>query len=136
MDTNTGIGAGAVKILWDFCLHSASNHLSNRPDIVLFDYSQKKIYFFEISCPADINVPTKEYEKLHKYQPLAHDFYLMYHMSVELVPVVLGCTGVVSRDCCMHLRSIPGFTNSLFTTLQKAVILGTAHILQAIKFLS
>ena len=105
---------------------------SNRPDIVLFDYLRKKMYFIEISCPADINVPTKEYEKLHKYKQLAHDFFLMYNMSVELVPVVLGCTGVVSGDCYTHLRCIPGFTNSLFTTIQKAVLCGSVHVLQTI----
>ena len=32
-----------VKILWDFSLQSASHHLSNRPDIVLFDHVLKKI---------------------------------------------------------------------------------------------
>ena len=121
-----------VKILWDFSVYSSGNHPSNRPDVVLFDYSRKKICFIEISCPADINVPTKEYEKLHKYKPLAHDFFLMYNMSVELVPVVLGCTGVVFKDCYTHLHRIPCFTNSLFTTLQKAVLLGSVHVLQTI----
>jgi len=99
---------------------------------VLFDYSKKKIYFIEISCPADINVPSKEHEKLNKYRQLAQDFYLMYNMFVELVSVVLGCTGVVSKQCYTHVCSIPGFTTSLFTTLQKAVILGSVHILHSI----
>ena len=49
------VESSAVKILWDFSLQSASHHLSNRPDIVLFDYDLKKIYFIEVSCPADVN---------------------------------------------------------------------------------
>ena len=65
-----------VKILWDFILHSASNYPNNCPDIVLFDYSARIIQFIEISCPADVNVPSKQHEKLHKYKPLAHDFHL------------------------------------------------------------
>ena len=121
-----------VKILWDFSLHSICNHPSNRPDLVLFDYSENKIYFIEVSCPADVNVPSKEKEKLREYKSLAHDFYLMYNMTVELVPVVLGCTGVVSKECHTYLRRIPGFTKRLFTTLQKAVILGSVHVFQAI----
>jgi len=32
-----------VKILWDFSLHSISSYSSNRPDVVVFDYSEKKI---------------------------------------------------------------------------------------------
>jgi len=39
---------------------AVSYHLSNRPDIVLFDYAVKRTYFIEIPCPADVNVFTKE----------------------------------------------------------------------------
>ena len=53
-------------------------------------------------------------------------------MPVKLVPVVLGYTGVVSSQCYAHLCSIPGFTEILFSTLQKAVILGNIHVLRAI----
>ena len=45
-----------MKILWDFSLFTDHHHSSNRPKIVVFDYYKKKIYFIEISCPADINV--------------------------------------------------------------------------------
>ena len=120
----------AVKILWDFSLQSASHHLSNRPDIVLFDYDLKKIYFIEVSCPADVNVPSKEQEKLQKYQSLAHDYNLMYRMPVIIIPVVVGCTGVVSSNFITHLRRIPDFSNNLFCTIQKAAIIGTVHVLQ------
>ena len=48
-----------VKILWDFRLATTLNHPSNHPDI----------FFIEIFCPADINVATKEDEKINKYLP-------------------------------------------------------------------
>ena len=97
------IESSTVKILWDFSLQSASHHLSNRPDIVLFDYVVKKIDFIELSCPADVNVFTKEQDKIQKYQSLAHDYHVMYRMSVLIVPVVIGCTGVVSSNYISHL---------------------------------
>ena len=121
-----------VKILWDFSLVSENHHLSNRPDIVIFDYLKQLILFVEVSCPADINVPCKEQEKLRKYRPLARDFHLMYKMPVELVPVVLGCTGVVSTGCINYLQRIPGFTDGLFDTLQKAVLIGSVHTLRTL----
>ena len=124
------VESSAVKIMWDFSLQSASHHLSNRPDIVLFDYDLKKIYFIEVSCPADVNVPSKEQEKLQKYQSLAHDYHLMYRMPVIIIPVVVGCTGVVSSNCITHLRRIPDFSNNLFCTIQKATIIGTVHVLR------
>ena len=42
--------------------------LFNRPVNVLFLKEEKRIIFFEVSCPADINVLTKEQDKLNKYQ--------------------------------------------------------------------
>jgi len=77
------IESSTVKILWDFSLQSASHHLSNRrnrPDIVLFDYAIKKIYFIKVSCPADVTVVSKEQEKVQKYQSLAYDFHSMFRM--------------------------------------------------------
>ena len=89
-------------------------------------------YFIEISCPADVNVFTKEQEKVRKYQSLAHDYHSMYRMPVVIVPVVIGCTGVVSSSCISHLRRIPEFSNNLFSTIQKAAIIGTVHVLQCV----
>ena len=94
------------------------------PDIVLFDYQSSEILFIEISCPADTNVLIKEDEKLHKYHPLAHDFHAMYNMPVTIVPVVLGCMGVVSSCCLQFLKRIPGFSLRLFGRLQKLCCLG------------
>ena len=96
-----------MKILWDFSLESDHHHLNNCPDIVVFDYSKQLIQFIEVSCPADINVPSKEREKLHKYRPLALDFCLMYKIPVQIVPVVLGYMDVVSADCITHLCALP-----------------------------
>ena len=122
----------AAKLLWDFSLISPSHHPSNRPDIVLFDYQKKHISFVEVSCPADPHVMSKENEKLHKYCPLAHDFRSMYQMTVEIIPVVIGHSGVVSSRCHNFLQRIPGFCNSLFCHLLKATILGTVHTLRTI----
>ena len=32
-----------------------------------------------------------------------YDYHLMYRMPVIIIPVVLGCTGVVSPNCIKHL---------------------------------
>jgi len=127
--TPTSAETSAAKILWDFGLTMHQKHASNSPDIVLFDYQSHEILFIEISCPVDTNISTKEDEKLNKYHYLAHDFHAMYNMSVIIVPVVFGCTGVVSSRCLQFLRRIPGFSLRLFGHLQKAVLLGMIHIL-------
>ena len=97
-----------AKLLWDFSLVSASHHPSNRPDIVLFDYQNKKILFIEVSCPADPHVLAKEDEKIQKYCALASDFRIMYQMPVKIIPVVIGHSGVISSQCRRYLHDIPG----------------------------
>ena len=71
-------------------------------------------------------------EKINKYCSLAADFHHMYNMPVTIVPVILGCTGVVSSRCLQYLRKIPGFTLKLFSHLQKAVLIGTSQVLRTI----
>lgn len=82
--------SSVAKILWGFGLRTAHNHGSNHPDIVLFAYQWRQIYFIEISCPTDINVIPKEEEKMLKYQGLAADFQQMYGMPVTVILVVTG----------------------------------------------
>ena len=123
----------AAKLLWDFGLVTGNHHSSNRPDIVLFDFRKSSIQCFEVSCPADTNVISKEMEKVQKYQPLVSDLRQLYSsMSVETVPVVIGHTGVVTSHCKQYLKQIPGFSESLFYHLQKATLLGTIHILHTL----
>jgi len=118
-----------AKLLWDFSLMSTYHPPSNCPDLVLFDYQKKFILFIEVSCPADTHVLFKENEKLQKYHPLAHNFKNMYQMSVEVIPVVIGHSGVISSQCQSFLQYIPGFCDSLLCHLLKAAILRTIHTL-------
>ncbi len=50
------------------------NHIGNitarRPDIVLVDKDKKEVSLIDISVPTDRNIPTKQDEKIHKYQDL------------------------------------------------------------------
>ena len=92
----------------------------------MFDYCEKKIYFIEISCPADINVPLKEAEKVKKCHDQATDYNKMYDMHITIVPVVLGCTGVVSSACMGHIKKIPNFK-----TIFYPAIIGTICILRS-----
>lgn len=69
-------------------------------DIVVFDYLKQVILFIEVLCPADIDVSSKEQEKLHKYCPLALDFCLVYKMPAELVPVLLVLSLLIVLVIC------------------------------------
>jgi len=107
-----------AKLLWDFGIVTEGHVLSNRPDIVLYDYGHSTIKCFEVSCSADINVIAKESEKGRKY--LSELRSLHPGMSIKVVPVVIGHTSVISLQSKLLLNKILGFCDSLYHHLQKA----------------
>ena len=98
-------------------------------DNLLFLKEEKRIIFFEVSCPADINVLTKEEDKLNKYQVPVRKFSECYCQPVVLVPIVFSHSGVVSSKQQTYLKQIRGYNEYLFNNFQKATILGTINIL-------
>ena len=128
---------GRIKILWDFSIIAMSHVVSNRPGIVVFmKETPHKILLIEVSCPADINVLDKETEKITKYQQLAGEITRTYCQPVEIIPVVFGASGIISKRQKCHLQKIPAFTNRVFSTLQKAALLGTVNVLRNINLLT
>ena len=122
-----------VKILWDFGMHTVSPIACNRPDLTVFIKGDANyILLLEVSCPADVNIVEKEGEKIAKYQPLVRQLMQLHGQPVEVVPVVLGVTGVVSRQQKDYLKKVPAYSDSLFANLQKAVIIGTIFVLRDI----
>jgi len=89
------------------------------------------ILLLEVSCPADVNIAEKEGEKIAKYQPLVRQLMQLHSQPVDVMPVVLGVTGVVSRQQD-YPKKIPAYSDSLFANLQKAIIIGTIFVLRDI----
>lgn len=126
MATACIVDNSTVKLLWDLSLVCASHHSSNQqPDIVLFDHPKENILFIKVTCPADSHVLSKENEKLHKHCVLAHEIYLMYQMSVKIIMVVIGQSGVISSQCKTFLQSILGYYDSPLCHLLKAAVIHT-----------
>ncbi len=81
---------------------------AKRPDLIIKDLTGKKALIIDISCPNDINVVTKESEKVLKYQPLCAELRKMWEMECVVVPVVIGGLGAVSKKLSDHLAMLPG----------------------------
>ena len=101
---------------------------------VLFLKKIHRILFVEISCPADVNVFEKEDEKISKYLLLAREVSTCYSQPVEVIPIVLGHSGVVSCHHQRFLKKLPCYCDSLFQQLQQAALLGTISIIRDTKF--
>jgi len=51
----------------------------------------------------------------------------MWNVKAKVIPVITGATGTISESLKHYLRNVPG--KHKIKELQKAAILGTAHIL-------
>ena len=53
----------------------------------------------------------------------------LWEKKATVAPVVIGALGAISRDLVKHLKTL-GLNKNSLSQLQKAVLLGTVHILQ------
>ncbi|KAI5726927.1 hypothetical protein M8J76_011202 [Diaphorina citri] len=54
----------------------------------------------------------------------------LWKMKTSVIPVVIGCTGLISNYTCETIKEVPGKHNIL--TLQKTVVLSTARIIRKV----
>ena len=116
-----------VEIIYDQFIQTSRPIGANRPDLVVKDLVNKKVFIIDVACPNDINVGSKEVEKVSKYQPLRAELAKMWGLECIVVPVVVGGLGVVSKSFSGHLAKLPG--GPLGFMCQKIAMLGSKRIL-------
>jgi hypothetical protein len=75
-------------------------------------------------------VITKEAEKILRYKDLITEVQKTWNVKAKLIPVRIGANGTISKSLRQNLSNIP--VKHEIKELQKAAILGTAHILQKV----
>lgn len=83
-----------------------------------------------MAIPSDYNIQKKATEKMSKYVDLQIECQRMWRKKVEVIPVIIGATGVVDKNIRSYVGKIPGHHN--IYNLQRSAILGTAHILRKV----
>ena len=119
---------GKVEIWWDKSVETTNKLEHNRPDVVVVDRVRKKWVIVDFAVPWDKNVWSKENEKIGKYAPLALEVRRLYGVATQVIPVVVGALGVVSRRLGGYLKEL-GIPDVL-GGLQTSAIVGTANILR------
>ena len=61
-----------------------------------------------------------------KYVDLQIECQRLWNKKVEVIPVIIGATGIVDKNITKYVGRIPGCHN--IYSLQRSAILGTAHI--------
>jgi hypothetical protein len=69
----------------------------------------------------------KEAEKILRHKDLTIKIQRMWNVKTNVLPVIIGTTGTISKSFRKYLSNIPGCQK--IKELQKTAILGTAHIL-------
>ena len=120
-----------IELLWDMTLNTDREVGANRPDIVLRDKASKKTYIIDISCPSDVNVLSKENEKLTKYSGLRVELGKMWDSECVIIPVVVGGLGVVSEKFPDYLKMIPAELSTEMCV--KITLLGSERIMRSLR---
>ena len=121
---------GRYEVWWDQKVSTPTAFEHNRPDLVLIDHIEKKWTFVDFAVPFDRNVVSKEEEKVAKYKDLAAEVSRMHTVKVEVVPIVVGTLGMVSKNLLGWLKRIG--VDDVVGALQTSAIIGTSAILRKV----
>jgi hypothetical protein len=103
---------------------------TNKSDIIIHDNKKRTCMLINIAISGDRNVIKKEAKKILKYKDLTIEMQRMWNIKTNVIPVIIGATGTVSKSFRKYLSNILGIHE--VKELQKTAIFGTAHILQKV----
>ena len=83
-----------------------------------------------MAIPSEYSIQKKATEKMNKYVDLQIECQRLWNKKVEVIPVIIGATGIVDKNIKKYVGRIPGCHN--IYSLQRSAILGTAHILRKV----
>ena len=96
-----------AKLIWDFEFHLRKTTTARRPDLILEDKEQKKIWVCDMACPQQRNIETARVEKLMKYRQLAFEMRERRpEYEIVVVPVVIGALGGGMKQAIMDIGKI------------------------------
>ena len=100
-----------------------------KPDLVVWDEKEKTALIIDVCVPNDFGINRAEREKVTKYQDLKNALKETWNLkSIEVIPIIIGATGVMKDNLQGYLDSIPGKSKKY--EVQIAAIRGTVSILK------
>jgi len=89
-------------------VESSGEVTANRPDIIIKNNKEKSCSLRDVAIPADRNVVQKEPEKKLNYKSLCIEIQRMWNLKCPVIPVIIGATGIVTRNLRKNLETLPG----------------------------
>ena len=100
-----------------------------KPDITIWNKTEHTALVIEVSVPSDYGINAAERVKRNKYQPLMEDLRNSWKLrKIEIVPVIVGATGLVKKNLSELCDKIPG--KPAVSELQISALLGSKTIIK------
>ena len=110
-----------ATILWDSPIITDRHVPCYKQDIVIQEKKSDRCQIIDVVIPSDYNIQKKATEKMSKYVDLQIGCKRIWNKKVEIIPVIIGATGIVDEN----------IKNNIYS-LQRSAIPGTAHILRKV----
>ena len=95
------------EIWWDTKVSTKPTVKHNQPNMLLWRYQEKKVFIIDIVVGLDTNSDKNYASKLVNYLPLSVELKRLYTTySFEIVPIVIGATGVIPKSLKKSLLKI------------------------------
>jgi len=121
---------GDLTALWNQVVQTDREVTANRPDIIIKNKNKKEktCTLIYVAIPTDRSVVQKETKKKLKYKDLCIEIQRMWNLKCTIIPVIIGTTGIVTRNLRKNLETVPG--KHSIDSLQNTAIFGTSHTLR------
>ncbi|XP_055641925.1 uncharacterized protein LOC129778826 [Toxorhynchites rutilus septentrionalis] len=118
------------KLYWDRTVLTDLSIHHNRPDIMVYDKSDRKVTIIDVAIPLNQNLEETHGRKICKYRPLAVELKELWGLREvpRIVPVVLSGTGIVPKTLLEALKVLN--MEKELAGIQKSVILSTCAIVR------
>lgn len=120
-------------LCWDKAIETDKEVIANRPDILYWDKRSQKLYIIDIAVPLNKTIQKTFGEKVRKYSELQVELKALWKIrESKIIPIIISSTGLVPNSLIEGLKSLDMQLD--ISSIQKAVILSTCHIVR--KFLN
>ena len=104
----------------------------SKPDIIIRGKWKKICTIIEFACPSDVNISSKNQEKLNNYTALSRDMQIFYRdYRFEFLPMIVRAFGYIPKRLFKYAEDI-GFekkeTKKHISKMQGILISGTIKI--------
>ena len=96
-------------ILWDSPIIIDRHVPCNKPDIVIQEKKSDRCQIIDVAIPSDYNIQKKATDKMSKYVDLQIEYQRLWNKKVEVIPVIIGATGIVDKNIKEGVGSSPAW---------------------------